>query len=251
MSDLDIPQRYELKYVIPEWQVEAVREALQPFCRLDPHCAERHDHSYVIQSIYFDTWARGLYRRCRDRWARTMKVRARAYGGGEGPVFLEVKRKQDGLVRKTRASVLSGWAERLRGTAPAGATPAEHLFRDAVARLSLEPALLVRYEREAWSSAVDHYARVTFDRRIACQQWSRWEFAGRETAWLPLDGRSSRHPVPQGVLLELKCTLDVPRWMSALVKRLGLQRVGFSKYCNGGERVWGWGTLVHTTSRCA
>ncbi len=244
MSELDIPRRYELKYAIPESQVEAVRDALRPYCALDPYCAATGDHSYDIETIYFDTWARELYRRCRERRPISMKVRARAYGDGGSPVFLEVKRKEHDLIRKTRARISSGWVERLREPAPADASPEEVLFRDHLARFSLQPALLVRYRREAWLSTVDGYARATFDRRITCQPWSRWEFDGGEAGWLALDGRRSMFSVPRGVVLELKCTLDVPRWMSALVRRLGLQRIGYSKYCNGVERVWGRAALA-------
>lgn len=239
MSDLEIPLRYELKYAIPDWQVAEVRGALQPYCRLDPYCADRDERSYAIQTIYFDTWERGLYRRSRERRPRSMKVRARTYDGGRGPVFLEVKAKENGLIRKTRACIAAGWAERLEHAATVDASPEERLFRDHLARFSLRPVLLVRYQREAWCGAVDGYARATFDRRIACRPWWRWDFATADTAWLPLDSRSSLATVPRGVLFELKCTLDVPAWMLALVRRLGLRRIGFSKYCNGVERVWG------------
>ncbi len=248
MSDLDIPLRYELKYAIPEWQVPEVRSALQPYCLLDPHCADGEDRSYLIQTLYFDTWERGLYRRSRERRPVTMKVRARAYGSGEGPVFLEVKGKDNGLIRKTRACIPTGWAERLAGAAPENMSPGERLFRDALVRFSLEPALLVRYRREAWCSAVDGYARATFDRRIACQPWSRWELAGSDSSWLALDGRASLDSVPRAVVFELKCPLEVPRWISALVRRLGLLRIGFSKYCSGVERVWGPRALPHPRS---
>ncbi len=248
MSDLDIPLRYELKYAIPEWQVAEVRSALQPYCLLDPHCAGSDDRSDLIQTLDFDTWARGLYRRSRERQQRIMKVRARTYGSGEGPVFLEVKGKINGLIRKTRACIRTGWVERLANAAPDDATREERLFRDQLARLSLQPALLVRYRREAWCSAVDGYARATFDRRIVCQPWSRWEFAGTGSAWLPLDARRSVAGVARGVVFELKCPLDVPRWISALVRRMGLLRIGFSKYCNGVERVWGAEAIPRTPS---
>jgi hypothetical protein len=80
---------------------------------------------------------------------------------------------------------------------------------------------------------------VTFDRRITCQPWPRWELAGAPGSWVPIDDGPSLRGVPRAALLELKCTLDFPRWMTALIGRLGLVRTGYSKYCTGVERIWG------------
>lgn len=240
MPDLEIPCRRELKYVIPEWRVDEVRAAIQPFCVLDEHCARHGERSYVVTSIYFDTWVRDLFRVARERRPRRLKLRARTYGDEPGgPVFLEVKRKERDVVRKTRGRVSAEWAERLRGRAPADASPGELAFRDELTRLSGEPALLVRYEREAWHSEIDAYARVTFDRRITVQEWTRPEFGDAAAGWMAVDDPATLRAGPRSVVLELKCPLEVPRWMSGLAERLGLQRVGLSKYCIGVERVWG------------
>ncbi len=239
MASLVIPRRHELKYAIPEDRVAAIREAIRPWCTLDRHCAASAERSYVIQTLYLDTARRDLYRRSRDGRPNSAKVRVRTYGeDGRSPVFLEVKRKEHGLVVKTRARTDGGWAERLRApTAAAG--PEELAFRDAVARLALQPVLRMRYEREAWFSEVDEYARVTFDRRITCRPWSRWDLGGGTGPGLALDGAAELQGVARAVVLELKCTADVPRWMTALVGRLGLVRGGYSKYCTGVERLWG------------
>lgn len=237
---LAIPRRYEFKYVIPASMVDEAREAIRPYCALDRHCAGVPERSYVIHSLYFDTWARDLYRRSREGRPRNMKVRVRTYGeDGRAPFFLEVKRKEQGFILKTRARVDASWADRLRGSPPADMTNDEQLFRDVLLRHALEPALLVAYRREAWASEVDEYARVTFDRAITCQPWSRWDFAGPRDAWLPLDAGPPVRLVPRPVVLELKATLDFPRWMTALVARLALVRTGYSKYCVGVERIWG------------
>ncbi len=252
MTDIDIPDRHELKYVVPEWQVDAVRDAIRPFCRLDGHAQARADRQYAIQSVYFDTPGLDLYRVTRERRARRFKVRARAYGerADEGAVFLEVKTKLKGLVKKSRARVSHGWVERLHAPLAAGATAAEKAFRDAVERHDLKPVLLVCYQREAWVSDVDHYARVTFDRRIVCQPWSRLGFDAGPAAWLAVDDRRALKSVPRAVVLELKCTLDVPRWMARVTERIGLRRVGVSKYCNGVERTWGSTSLRHHLALC-
>lgn len=247
MLDAPIPDRYELKYVISEEQVPELREAIRPFCSLDEHSARSPTHQYLIESLYFDTFGRDLYRITRERRPDRFKVRIRRYGQSEGesPVFLEVKRKTFGVVRKTRARLAAeGWRARLEAPLRPDASSEERHFRDRVQCYDLRPALLVRYEREAWSSAVDGYARVTFDRQMCAQPCSSFSFASDPRAWVPVDHRQAlRSPVPRAVVLELKCTLDVPRWMSNLTERFNLGRRGVSKYCTGVDRALGDGAL--------
>ncbi len=239
-----IPDRYELKYVIPLEAVDEVRARLLPFCELDKHSARSPDRLYAIHSIYLDTSGRDLYRVSREGRASRFKVRIRRYGtaqGPTGPVFLEVKRKASGFVRKSRAQVpVEGWVERMRGAPASDASPNELGFRRELDRLALEPVTLMRYEREAWFSRIDGYARVTFDHRMLCQPAHGFDFDADPRAWVSLDDAAALKRVPRGVLLELKCTRDVPRWMVGLVRSLELRRTGFSKYCTSVERLYGF-----------
>ncbi len=239
MSALVIPRRYELKYAVPEELADAVRAAILPYCSLDRFCAARPDRSYAIRTLYLDTTGWDLYRTSRGPRARSLKVRVRTYGDdGLAPVFLEVKAKDHGFVEKTRARTDAAWVDRLRGATPPGASPEEVAFRDALALRPLAPVLLVRYEREAWLGTLDEYARVTFDRRITCEPCARWDLGGVAAA-VALDDAASLRGVRRGVILELKCTVDVPRWLTSVVRRLGLTRAAYSKYCTGVERLWG------------
>jgi hypothetical protein len=238
-----IPARYEHKYVVPEELVPALRGAIRPYCELDPHGAAAPGGRYVIRSLYLDTWSRDLYRLAVDGRPSRLKLRVRVYGAADGPergsVFLEVKRKERGLVLKARARVpAAGWVERLLGPAPADAGPAERRFRDELAGRGLRPTLLVRYEREAWVGTVERYARVTFDGRIACAPAPEWSLAAPPAAWRAMDDRATLRGPPRATVLELKCERDVPGWMCRLVERFGLRKVGVSKYCRGVERTW-------------
>lgn len=236
-----VPARYEHKYVVPEDLVPALRGAIRPFCALDPHGAAAPGGHYVIRSLYLDTWSRDLYRQWREGRPSRLKLRVRVYGDGPEPgsVFLEVKRKDGGLVRKSRARVpAAAWVERLLGPAPADAGAAERGFRDELSGRGLEPTLLVRYEREAWVGTADRYARVTFDRRIACAPAPDFCLAAPPAAWLAVDDRATLRAPPRPTVLELKCERDVPGWMCRLVERFGLRKVGVSKYCLGVERAF-------------
>lgn len=232
-----IPDRYELKYLVPESSVPALRAALAPYCALDAHSAAAAGRQYVISSLYLDTAQRDLYRVSREGRPERFKVRLRRYGDGEA-VFLEVKHKRGGLVRKSRAKAGADFAAALSSPAAPDASAAEQDFRRRVARFDLGPTLLVRYEREAYSSTVDAYARVTLDRRIACQPAQGWDLRGDPSRFRAIDDAGTMGSIRGAVLLELKSTVEVPRWMVALAQRLELRRAGFSKYCNGLERCF-------------
>ena len=247
-----VPDRYELKYLISDSQTEVVRRAIEPFCILDAHAGNATDHHYVIRTLYLDTPGMDLYRTSCEKRSRRWKARVRQYGEGDSAsstVFLELKTKDGDVVSKLRTRMpAEGWVERLMGAPRHEVSLAELSFRERLERHALEPTLLVRYEREAWTSAIDAYARVTLDRRVACQPWSGWQLQGGDHGWLALDSSRTMKTVPAGVVLELKCTTAVPRWLSGLVQSLGLTRTRYSKYCQGIERTSGRDGLVSRLS---
>lgn len=235
----DIPTRHELKYVIPEGQSDDVRRAIAPYCVRDAH--SRHDHGYAIHSLYLDTPTLGLFRLSQERRARRWKARIRWYDDATS-LYLELKHKDHDVVAKTRVVIpMSGWVERLHGSLAGDVNPAERSFRERLERYQLAPMVMVRYQREAWLSTVDSYARVTLDRRIVCQPWADWSLAADERNWLALDDARALAGVPNGIVLELKCLCAVPRWLGQLTRELGLRKVRYSKYCKGVVRVGGRG----------
>ena len=233
-----IPPRYEFKYLVTEDVAQAMRRALPPFCVLDRHSAKAKDHQNAIQSLYLDTPGRDLYWQSRSESHGRIKVRVRAYG--DSPAFLELKRKSHGIVRKSRARVArTHWVERVQGVLPDHATSFERDFRVQVDRHLLEPATLVRYQREAWEGAFDSYARVTFDRAITFQPVQTLTLDGDPSAWQPMDDARSTMGIRRAVVLELKSGLDLPQWMQRLIERFGLFRQSYSKYCLSIERSAG------------
>ena len=244
LASIEIPDRYEFKYLISEEQVDEIRRAIEPFCVLDPNSEREPSHAYGIQSLYLDTPTRDLYRISREKRGRRWKARIRRYDGAD-TVFLEIKNKDHDMVKKSRARIpAAGWYERVHGPIAADASPAERLFCYRLERYHLIPMLMVRYRREAWLSTVDFYARVTFDRQVVCQSWADWSFDVDDRNWLALDSRRTMLGVPRGVVLELKCLNAVPRWLSHLVRNAGLQKILYSKYCRGVERLFARDTLL-------
>lgn len=236
-AGVTIPARYELKYVVAASRVPALRDAITGVCTLDRHSASAADRRYTVTSLYFDTFDLAFYRAKVDRAPRRLKLRARRYEGKGSPVFLEVKRRDEDIVRKTRALVNGDWATSMR--APEGGDAALHDFSAVLERTHAEPRLLVRYKREAWASVVDEYARVTFDSALEYQPWDELSFEGWPRAWLPLDDAATTETAASPVVLELKFSERAPGWMMSLARRFDLMRRGFSKYTAGVDQLWG------------
>jgi hypothetical protein len=221
----NVIERYEFKYLIPERLVPAIREAARATSKIDEHAGP--DGTYKIRSLYLDTDRYHLYWANEREQGDRFKARVRGYPGKKAPVFLEVKRRVYDVILKTRAALPADrWKDVLEGRADpsiafggaAGKRGTER-FLQKMATYHLQPVILVEYQREAYVSLVDKYARLTFDRKADPKRWR------------PVD-----HPV-RTVTLEPVCVLELkfetkpPRWMVNLVKRLDLTRRSFSKYC--------------------
>lgn len=225
-------ERLELKYHLTERQAEVIRRAIEPWCVPDAYNGPR---GYMISSLYLDSptleFHRARLRNDRDR----LKLRIRTYES-TGPAQLEIKRKVGKIIAKERTAVA-----RDALLVENGDDEIADLFHTLRHRTGAEPRLTVRYLREAWTSRVDSYARVTFDRNIlaAAARPTDWTLHPTpDGSWSRLDRGGHLHDgVTSSVLLELKCEAFVPRWMSDLITRFELRSTGFSKYSTGVQRV--------------
>ena len=232
MSELP-PERHEAKYPIPEQHAQALSRDLPTWC--DP---DRTDGGigYVIISLYLDTPEHALYHATVDRAPHRFKLRVRRYA--EDKVFLEIKRRIKDRVAKRRAAI-PGWAwpsimHDPRVVDQIALRPKDREVVDRFISLCLminaQPTALVRYTREAWSSRIDDYARITFDRRILGRAPEGWEVPLDDLHWWPVDPPGRFELMSSGVVLELKSLPSVPHWMLRLADRYHLRRTGFSKY---------------------
>lgn len=225
-------ERHEAKYRIRPEQVAPIRATIARYCAPDKAAP---DGRYRIVSLYLDSPSRLLYRETRDKAARRFKLRIRRYV--TGAVHLEIKRRVKGLIAKSRVSVAADlWPQafhdpRLLSSLSVGGRAVADDFINRCLRLDAQPAVLVGYSREAWSSEIDDYARATFDSGIQARAPVGWTlpFTPDPVHWQPVD-HSGRFGFHNGLVLELKSTPDVPLWMVDLVHRFGLKRTGFSKY---------------------
>lgn len=221
--------RTECKYRVRASELPALRQWLLRYCVPDEN--SRGADWYAIRSLYLDNDDFRLYRDAQQKLSYRLKLRARAYGDGAGKWKLEVKRRVRSLVVKTSASVPAGWNGVAESVKP---SMAEFLqFTDS---LHATPRMLVYYERQAFSSVVDEYVRVTFDRNVCCQRMTRWDLYGDPRAWIQLDAPTGFGEKDSTYIMEVKFQETPPAWLRDFVVHFGLERRGGSKYVKAMQR---------------
>lgn len=235
--------RFEYKYLVSEAAARVLRARIAPFTRLDPH-TRGPEGQYTISSLYLDTPDLQLLEMGLTGRAERFKLRVRRYSElPSEPAFLEVKRRVNGIVHKTRTRVSGPAASALlrSGTRPRDASsPAGLLeFQRRVLALRARPVLNVRYRREAHVSRGPDGVRVTFDRGLECSDGRRGELAPLPFAWRAVE-------LP-GVVLEIKFTTAFPAWLGALARAFDLERRSVSKYSIAMLRAAPPGLVRHGT----
>jgi SPX domain protein involved in polyphosphate accumulation len=237
--DHTVFQRYEYKYVIPPDLMGSIRSFLRPYCEMDWYAAREEDKFYTITSLYLDTSGYKTYWDKEHEAPTRFKLRIRTYGRRcEGPVKFEVKRRLNEVSRKSWVVVPSNtWPTLL--TAPADGfaltlRKSEKSALDEFVRLTrtlaATPKMLVRYQRQAFTSRIDRYVRISFDRRLCYQPARGYDLMGRASAWRFNDDPASVGESGPRIILELKFMTTAPLWLVDLVRTFNLTRRGFSKY---------------------
>jgi hypothetical protein len=237
----NIIERREFKYLIDRAKVAAVREAIRPFCVLDPFAAQSPTRTYAIETLYLDTNDLALFWANDHEQVDRVKVRVRRYADKpNSPIFFEVKRRMNDVIAKSRGKVSTAVWRGLLADPGAPIPPGvDGKDRMAVERflaihrsMHLRPFTLVRYQREPWISTVDDYARVTFDTSIQAHTLDSLTFEPDGGRWRALDDAVTQRTLDSLVVLELKFTNQVPIWLVNITHRLGLVRGAYSKYGN-------------------
>lgn len=223
MSFQTVFKRYELKYMLTLEQKEKILEAMQEHMSIDKYGRS------TIRNIYFDTDSYRLIRRSIDKPIYKEKLRIRSYGKAtdDSRVFVELKKKYDGVVYKRRldlpCDVAFDWVE---GKAP---RPTDtQISREIEFFLkyygTLRPAAFLSYEREAYYEKNGGSFRVTFDDNIIFRTTDLSLKSDVYGESLLEDGK---------VLMELKCSGGIPLWLVRVLSKEKIYKTSFSKYGTG------------------
>ena len=215
----DVFKRYEKKYMITRSQYHELIERL-----IEKMTADQYG-KHTICNIYFDTSDYGMIRRSLDKPVYKEKLRLRSYGVAqdEGTVYIELKKKYDGVVYKRRVSMALRDARKYLyyGVRPEDGGQILREIDHAVAFYQPRPMVYLAYERIAFFGNDDPELRVTFDMDIRARGYK-------------LDLNRGSYGIPlleQGqLLMEVKIPEAMPVWMCHLFSELGIYPVSYSKY---------------------
>ena len=156
-------KRYEIKYLLTHEQQDRLRILMDLYMTPDEWGPS------TVCNVYCDTPTNLLVRRSAEHPMYKEKVRVRSYGvrAATDPVFVELKKKYDGVVYKRRCTLDAASARDLIAGRGTPSTQIERELDYTCRRYGgLEPSLFVAYDREAFYAKDDHEFRMTCDRRV-------------------------------------------------------------------------------------
>ncbi len=225
-NDRTLTSRYEWKYFVPASLLPSIRAMVQPFVRPDHFARQHADRRYPIVSLYLDGDGLELYRTTVEGHRNRFKLRVRAYDDDPAsPVFLEVKKRSNVVVRKTRARVSREVADAVLSGRPAALSDVEGAseFALRLGELAARPLVRVRYMREAYESVHGDPVRFTIDTEV--------EHAMTSTNNLALEAHRDWEKTPtEGAIVELKFSEQCPSWATRLIDQLEINRESIPKY---------------------
>lgn len=251
-------KRYEIKYMVTAAQKDRILKAMEPYMELD-----RFGRS-TVRNLYFDTDDFVLARHsiAKPDYKEKLRIRSYAKADAGSTVFVELKRKFDGVVYKRRIGLpeadamkwmaggdgaASGKDPALRsaqGTAivpgPAAESPQVAAEIEYFAGLyrGLRPVIYLSYDREAYRMR-EGAAAADAGSESGMVSWNSPEFRVtfdsnifcRET---DLSLKSDAYGTPileEGMfLMELKCPGAIPLWFTKILTAEHIYKTSFSKY---------------------
>lgn len=218
MGNQNVFERVEKKYRMNQKQYEAFLRAAEGKIQADRYGL------HTIRNIYYDTQDYELIRNSIEKPKYKEKFRLRGYGEirEDSPVYLEIKKKYNGVVYKRRTEL--AWSE-ARAYLEQGLWPEKEsqIMREIDYFMKLHrplPKVYLAYDRVAYQGNDEEELRITIDRNIRSR---------RKRLELDYDGECDLLN-PEEYLMEVKVPLAYPLWLADLLCELKIYPVSFSKY---------------------
>ena len=224
---IEVFNRYEHKYKLDKETFLNVLSVIDEHMIIDAHNVDYKP--YTIANIYYDTPDDYLIRRSLQKPEYKEKLRLRAYGVPtlDSKVYLEIKKKFDGIVNKRRTTLKLKEAYEFVET---GVPPVmqDYMNRQVISELEyflkiydLSPKLYLAYDRIAYFEKGNKDLRISFDMNIRSRRYD-----------LKLEkGDYGEKLLPDDVyLMEIKTSLAKPLWFTNMLAEFDIKRNRFSKY---------------------
>ena len=220
MTYQDTFKRYELKYLINREQKEKLLQAMEGRMALDQYGRT------TIMNVYYDTPDYLLIQRSLEKPTYKEKLRVRSYGTADwgDKVFLELKKKYDGIVYKRRTTATQKEATEYLNQNKALSksdqiTEEINYFKSFYQKLI--PAMVISYEREAYVDVSGSDLRITLDENIL---WRETDLNLKERPYGEKLLRDDQ------TLVEIKISAAMPLWLARTLSEAGIFQTSFSKY---------------------
>lgn len=212
-------ERYEKKYFLTPTQYRLFKEKLMSFVKADEY------PTYTLFNIYYDTDDYTLIRTSLEKPVYKEKLRVRSYGvaGFDSNIFVELKKKFDGVVYKRRISTTPIKAQALLNGLKTVGTKEQisNEIRYFQQLYHAKPKVFIAYDREAYKGIDNAELRITFDTNM------RFRLNN-----LTLQAESYGEPIidTNAILLEIKIPGVCPLWLSHMLSEFKIYPTSFSKY---------------------
>lgn len=229
-------QRYEKKYLLDENKYYKFLNKIEDKMRIDDY------GKVTICNIYFDTEDSRLIRYSLDKPVYKEKLRMRSYDvpNSKSTVFVELKKKYDGIVYKRRENMLIVEAENYlyRGEYPSFESQVLHEIDWFINHYkTIQPSMYISYERIAMYGIEDSEIRITFDENIL---WRDTELDLEKGSWgNPIINKNQ-------YLMEVKIAGGMPFWLCDALNSLEIYPRSFSKYGIAYQMQQGYIDMINT-----
>lgn len=233
MSAITVFRRRESKFLIDDKAYEKIFPVIREHMEPDIYCAEKG--SYPVANLYYDTENHDVIRASLEKPFYKEKLRIRSYevpAKEDVEVYLEIKKKIDGVVSKRRTRMTLREAKRfIKDRKKPAETDymTEQVLREIGYYLDTNDvyaAFRIIYERQGYFDREDPEFRLTIDRDI---RYLKADQVGKDLRFA--DRRKGKAVLPTYLsLMEVKIRDAYPLWFSHLLGETGVFPVSFSKY---------------------
>jgi SPX domain protein involved in polyphosphate accumulation len=213
-------KRTEQKYLLDEQTYRKIIKELSGYAKVDQY------GKTTICNIYYDTPDHKLVRRSLEKPLYKEKVRVRSYGTPSkgSTVFVELKKKYDGVVYKRRVDMS---LEQSDAFSSERILPMKNpqIEKELTYCFSLyeglAPAMYLSYDRIALYANDDPEVRITFDSNVIYREKALDLSRGVWGSELLNKGER---------IMEIKIAGAMPMWLVRILDKLDIYPTSFSKY---------------------
>ncbi len=240
MSIQTVFERTEKKYIITLSQRKRLLELIEKYIRDDEYGES------TVCSLYFDTDDYRLIRTSLEKPVYKEKLRLRSYSTPKenSNVFLELKKKYEGVVYKRRRtlSYRSAMNYLESGKLPDDSQIMKEIDYAINFYNGLKPKVFIAYDRTAFYCKTDRDLRITFDRNVRFR-----------TEELDLKyGSYGERILPHNLcIMEIKALSAMPLWLVKALSELNIRPGSFSKYGTAYQKIQSGNYLMNGGQNCA